>query len=176
MTSLGGRSPHPPTAATLHKAGITDIETAAQAAEALRPLAGDAAAVLFAAGVVAVGFLAVPVMTIGAAYDLSQVMGWKCSLHARPGEAKRFYAAIVVFTLVAMGMNFLGFSPMKALVFSGIVQGFSTPPLLLLMMLMTNNRSVMGEHVNSPALNVLGWATTAAVFAASIGLVITSMI
>jgi NRAMP (natural resistance-associated macrophage protein)-like metal ion transporter len=163
------------TAATLHKAGMTDVETAAQAAEALRPLAGDGAAFLFAAGVVAVGFLAVPIMTIGAAYDLSQVMGWKCSLHARPAEAKRFYAAIVVFTLLAMGMNFLGFNPMRALVFSGIVQGFSTPPLLLLIMLMTNNRAVMGEQVNSPALNILGWVTTASVFAASIALVITSI-
>jgi Mn2+/Fe2+ NRAMP family transporter len=164
------------TAATLHKAGITNIETAAQAAEALKPLAGDGAALLFAVGVVGVGFLAVPVMTIGAAYDLSQMVGWRSSLHPRPAEAKAFYGTIVVFTLLAMGMNFFGFNPMHTLVFAGVVQGLSTPPLLLLIMLITNNRAIMGDQVNSRALNVLGWATTVAIFAASVGVVITSVI
>lgn len=161
------------TASTLFKAGKTDINTAAEAAEALKPLAGDAAGVLFALGVIGVGFLAVPVMTTGAAYDFCQVVGWKHSLHAKPKEAKKFYAAIAVFTVLAMSMNFLGFNPMKALVFSGIVQGFSTPPLLLLIMLMTNNRKIMGNRVNTFWLNVLGWITTVAIFAASIGLIIT---
>src|SRR5215212_3768744 len=158
------------TASTLFKAGKTEVNSATEAAEALRPLAGDAAAVLFALGVIGVGFLAVPVMTTGAAYDLCQVVGWKHSLHAKPSEAKKFYAAIGGFTVLAMGMNFLGFNPMKALVFSGIVQGFSTPPLLLLIMLMTNNRKIMGKRTNSLGLNILGWITTAAIFAASIGL------
>ena len=161
------------TASTLFKTGTTDINTAAQAAEALRPLAGGFASTLFAMGVIGVGFLAVPIMTTGAAYDLCQVAGWKSSLHAKPSEAKKFYAAIGVFTALAMGMNFLGFNPMKALVFSGIVQGFSTPPLLLLIMLMTNNRKIMGNRVNSRAMNILGWITTAAIFAATIGLVPT---
>lgn len=159
------------TASTLFKAGTREINTAAEAAEALRPLAGDAATILFALGVIGVGFLAVPIMTTGAAYDLCQVVGWKHSLHAKPSEAKKFYAAIGAFTVLAMGMNFLGFNPMKALVFSGIVQGFSTPPLLLLIMLMTNNRKIMGTRTNSLGLNILGWITTAAIFAASIGLV-----
>lgn len=161
------------TASTLFKSGNTEVNTAAQAAEALKPLAGDAAAVLFALGVIGVGFLAVPVMTTGAAYDLCQVMGWKHSLHAKPAEAKAFYAAIAVFTVLAMVMNFLGFNPMKALVFSGVVQGFSTPPLLLLIMLMTNSRKIMGNRVNSLGLNILGWVTTVAIFAATIGLIIT---
>ncbi|MBR0646167.1 NRAMP family divalent metal transporter [Plastoroseomonas hellenica] len=161
------------TASTLHKAGQTEIETAAQAAEALRPLAGDAAGFLFAAGVIGVGFLAVPIMTAGAAYDLCQVLGWKSSLHARPREAKRFYACIAGFTLVAVGLNFLGFNPMKALVWSGVVQGFSTPPLLLLILLMTNNRAIMGDRVNGFWMNLLGWITVGAIFAASIGLVVT---
>ncbi|HKY44566.1 MAG TPA: divalent metal cation transporter [Pyrinomonadaceae bacterium] len=161
------------TASTLFRSGVTEINTAAEAAEALRPLAGDAASVLFALGVIGVGFLAVPIMTTGAAYDLCQVVGWKHSLHAKPSEAKKFYAAIGVFTVLAMLMNFLGFNPMKALVFSGVVQGFSTPPLLLLIMLMTNNRKIMGDRVNGLGLNILGWITTAAIFAATIGLVIT---
>jgi NRAMP (natural resistance-associated macrophage protein)-like metal ion transporter len=163
----------PSTGATLHKAGQTEIETAAQAAEALRPLAGDAAGILFATGVIAVGFLAVPIMTTGAAYDLAQVLGWKSSLHARPGEAKRFYLAIAAFTLVAVGLNFLGFNPMRALVYPGIVQGFSTPPLLLLILLMTNDRRIMGDQVNSRPMNILGWVTVVAIFSASIGLVVT---
>ncbi|HYG85943.1 MAG TPA: Nramp family divalent metal transporter [Azospirillum sp.] len=161
------------TGATLFKAGQHDISTAAEAAEALRPLAGDAAGILFAVGVIGVGFLAVPIMTTGAAYDLAQVMGWKHSLHAKPAEAKTFYLAIAGFTFVAMGMNFLGFNPMKALVWSGIVQGFSTPPLLLLIMLMTNNRAIMGDKVNSPAVNILGGITTMVIFSASAGLVLT---
>lgn len=161
------------TASTLFKTGQTEINTAAEAAEALRPLAGDAATALFAIGVIGVGFLAVPVMTTGAAYDLCQVMGWKHSLHAKPAEAKKFYGAIAVFTLLAMMMNFLGFNPMKALVFSGVVQGFSTPPLLLLIMLITNNRKIMGNRTNTFWLNVLGWITTLAIFAASVGLVVT---
>ena len=159
------------TASTLFKSGATEINTAAEAAEALRPLAGNAASALFALGIIGVGFLAVPVMTTGAAYDLCQVVGWKHSLHAKPSEAKKFYGAIAVFTLLGMGMNFLGFNPMKALVFSGIVQGFSTPPLLLLIMLMTNSRKIMGNRTNSLGLNILGWITTAAIFAASLGLV-----
>ena len=161
------------TGATLHGAGQTDIETAAQAAEALRPLAGDAAGILFASGIIGVGFIAIPIMTAGAAYDLCQSLGWKCSLHARPMQAKRFYAAIAGFTLIAVLLNFLGFNPFRALVWAGIVQGFSTPPLLLLIMLMTNSRRIMGDKKNTRAMNVLGWTTTAAIFLASFGLVAT---
>jgi Mn2+/Fe2+ NRAMP family transporter len=164
------------TGATLHVAGETEISTAAQAAEALRPIAGNAASILFTLGVIGVGFLAVPIMTTGAAYDLGQVMGWKSSLHARPQEAKPFYAATAGFTALALALNFLGINPMKALVWSGVVQGFSTPPLLLLIMLMTNRREIMGDKVNSLGMNVLGWITTVAIFSASAGLVATWII
>jgi NRAMP (natural resistance-associated macrophage protein)-like metal ion transporter len=159
------------TAATLHKAGITDVQSAAKAAQALQPLAGDWSGLLFLLGVIGVGFLAVPVMTTGAAYDVAQTFGWRHSLHAKPHEAKRFYGAVIAFTLIGVVMNFLGFNPMKALVWAGVVQGFSTPPLLLLIMLMTNNRTIMGDKVNGRTINFLGWITTAAIFAASVGLV-----
>jgi len=159
------------TAATLYKAGHTEINTAAEAAQALRPLAGNAAGILFAMGVVAVGFLAVPIMTMGAAYDLCQTFGWKHGLHAKVREAKPFYASILVVTLIAIGINFLGINPMKALVWAGIVQGFSTPFLLLMVMCITNNRLIMGRWVNGRAINVLGWITTAAVFSATIALI-----
>ncbi len=161
------------TAATLFKAGRHDINTAADAAQALVPLAGKAAGLLFTVGVIGVGFLAVPVMTTGAAYDLAQTMGWKHSLNAKPLQAKAFYSAITAFTLVAMVMNFLGINPMRALVWAGIVQGFSTPPLMLLIMLMTSSRKVMGKHANSRSMNILGWITTAAIFAASIALFVS---
>ena len=161
------------TASTLHRAGRTEISTAADAAEALKPLAGEAAGVLFAVGVIAVGFLAVPIMTTGAAYDVCQAFGWKHGLHARPSEAKGFYLLMAAFTFVAMGMNFFGFNPMKALVLAGIVQGFSTPPLMLLIMRLTSNPQIMGTSVNGRAINVLGWTTTVAIFAATAGLVCT---
>lgn len=161
------------TAATLFRVGQHGINTAAEAAQALRPLAGNAAGLLFAAGVIGVGFLAVPVMTIGAAFDVCQSFGWRYGLHARVEKAQPFYAAIVVFTLLAVGLNFFGINPMKALVFAGIVQGVSTPFLMLLVMFITNNRKIMGNWTNTRAMNVLGWLTTIAMFAAMIGLVLT---
>jgi Mn2+/Fe2+ NRAMP family transporter len=161
------------TGATLHASGKVDIETATEAATALAPLAGEAATVLFAVGVVGVGFLAVPVMTTGAAYDLAQGLGRPSSLNARPGEAPFFYLTIAIVTLIAVLLNFLGLNPMKALVWSGIVQGFSVPPLLFLMMLMTNDRRVVEDQVNSPLTNALGWITTAVTFAATVCLLVS---
>ena len=161
------------TAATLFKAGHTDVNSAADAAQALRPLAGQTAGLLFALGVVGVGFLAVPVMTTGAAYDVCQTFGWKNGLYRKPAEAKKFYVAIAIFTFIAIGLNFFGINPMKALVLAGIVQGFSTPPLMLLIMRMTNNPAIMGKRVNGRAVNILGWITTIAIFGATVGLVIS---
>jgi Mn2+/Fe2+ NRAMP family transporter len=159
------------TAATLHPSGQHEIETAAQAAVALEPLAGSAAKFLFVLGIVGVGFLAVPVMTTGAAYDLAQAIGAKSSLNASPSEAPMFYVAIVVATVLAVLMNFAGFNPMRALVWSGIVQGFSVPPLLVVMMLLTNDRAVVGAQRNSVFTNALGWTTTGLTFLATACLV-----
>ncbi|MEL4892007.1 divalent metal cation transporter [Xanthomonas protegens] len=164
------------TAATLHRSGQTEIATAAQAAAALEPLAGPAAKWLFALGLVGVGCLAVPVMTTGAAYDLVQGVGHQGSLHARPREAKLFYATIALVTAIAVGLNFLGINPMKALVLSGIVQGMLVPPLLLLMMLMSNDRTLMRGRVNSRITNALGWITVAVTFAASACLLVTLLL
>ena len=144
------------TGVTLHGSAQTEIETAAQAAAALEPVAGPAAKYLFAAGIIGVGFLAVPVMTTGAAYDVVQGLGREGSLHDAPHENRLFYVIIAAVTLLAVGLNFLGFNPMKALIWSGIVQGFSVPPLLLLMMMLTNSRSVVGARTNSRWTNLLG--------------------
>ena len=170
----GGGTRSGPGAGTRSDAGAGSMVSRVrgpEAAQALQPLAGNWAGLLFLLGVIGVGFLAVPVMTTGAAYDVAQTFGWRHSLHAKPHEAKKFYGAVIAFTLIGVAMNFLGFNPMKALVWAGVVQGFSTPPLLLLIMLMTNNRTIMGDKVNRRAINVLGWITTAAIFAASAGLV-----
>jgi Mn2+/Fe2+ NRAMP family transporter len=164
------------TGATLHASGKIEIETAAQAAAALEPLAGEAAKILFAIGVVGVGFLAMPVMTSGAAYDLAQGLGRPSSLNAKPSEAPLFYLTIAGVTVLAVLLNFLGFNPMKALVWSGIVQGFSVPPLLLIMMLLTNDTSVIGGRVNSRVTNTLGWITTVATFAATACLVVSWLV
>jgi Mn2+/Fe2+ NRAMP family transporter len=161
------------TGVTLHASGQTEVETAAQAAAALKPLAGAGATWLFVAGIVGVGFLAVPVMTTGAAYDVVQGIGREASLHDHPSENRLFYLIIFVVTVVAVGLNFLGFNPMRALVWSGIVQGFSVPPLLVIMMLLTNRKQVMGPRRNGRFTNVLGWATTAITFAATACLVVS---
>lgn len=155
------------TGATLHPAGQHDIDSAAQAAQALRPLAGDAARWLFIAGVVGVGFLAVPIMTTGAAYDLVQSFGRRGSLHDKPRDARLFYGTIAAVTVFAVALNALGFNPMRVLVWSGIVQGFSVPPLLVLMLIMTNDRRMMGDKVNGLGTNLLGWTTVAVTFLAA---------
>jgi NRAMP (natural resistance-associated macrophage protein)-like metal ion transporter len=160
-------------AATLFAAGKHNITSAAEAAQSLTPLAGKAAGLLFSIGIIGVGFLAIPVMTTGAAYDISQSFGWKNGLSEKPRDAKKFYATIMLLMLIAMALNFVGINPMRALVFAGIVQGFSTPPLMLLIMRMTNDRSVMGSHVNGRVMNILGWVTTVVIFSASIFLVIS---
>ncbi|HEY7354095.1 MAG TPA: divalent metal cation transporter, partial [Terriglobales bacterium] len=159
------------TGATLFRAGKIDINTAAEAAQALRPLAGKFAELLFTIGMIGVGFIAVPVMTAGAAYDLCQTFGFRHGLHTPARESRAFYAAIVVITAVAMGMNFLGFNPIRVLVWAGVVQGLSTPFLMLLLMRMTNNRHIMGRWVNTRTLNILGWLTTATIFIAAGGLI-----
>jgi len=112
-------------------------------------------------------------MTTGAAYDIAQALGWRHGLAAKPRDAVKFYVVIGVVTVVAVGLNFLGFNPMRALVLSGVVQGFSTPPLLLLIMLMTNDRRIMGDQTNGRLANALGWTTTAAVFLATAALVVS---
>jgi len=160
------------TGATLFRAGKFDINTAAEAAQALQPLAGKFAELLFALGVIGVGFIAIPVMTAGAAYDFCQTFSLRHGLNTPARQSRAFYAAIVIITAIAMGMNFLGLNPIKALVWAGIVQGLSTPFLMLLLMRMTNNRRIMGRWVNTRALNILGWLTTAAISAAAIALVI----
>jgi NRAMP (natural resistance-associated macrophage protein)-like metal ion transporter len=158
------------TAATLYASGKHNIETAADAAKALTPVAGHTASLLFTVGIVGVGFLAIPVMTTGAAYDVCQTFDLKNGLHLKFKEGKIFYVTIIGVMIAAAALNFFGVNPMKALVFAGIAQGFSTPPLMLLIMLMTSSRRVMGDRTNTLLINIIGWLTTAVIFSASLAL------
>jgi Mn2+/Fe2+ NRAMP family transporter len=161
------------TASTLHRTGHTNIASAAQAAEALRPLAGPLATWLFAVGLASAGLIAIPVLTGSAAYAVAELFGWRSGLGERPGQAKAFYAVIVVSTAVGMLINFTGINPIDALFVTAVINGFLTPPILVLLMLAANNRAIMGEHVNGPLLNAIGWATAAVMTAAVVGLILT---
>ena len=159
------------TGATLFKAGKTDIGSATDAAEALRPLAGNAASILLAVGLIGAGFLAVPILSGSTAYAVSEAFGWQYGLEKKPETAKQFYGVIAVSTLVGMLINFLGINPIAALFWTAVVNGLLAPPLMVLIMLVSNNRAVMGERVNGPWINILGWLATGAMFAAAAGLV-----
>jgi NRAMP (natural resistance-associated macrophage protein)-like metal ion transporter len=161
------------TAARLHRAGVTDIETAAQAAEALRPLAGDQAFLLMACGLIGTGVLTVPILTGSGAYAVAEAFGWKCSLDDKPARAKEFYLVMAACTAVALAIDFAGIPPVKALFWTAVINGFLAPPLLVFIMLIANNRKIMGQRANGLALNVLGWLTTALMFAAALALLVT---
>jgi NRAMP (natural resistance-associated macrophage protein)-like metal ion transporter len=161
------------TAATLFEAGKTEIQSAAQAAEALRPLAGNAAGLLFALGLLASGFLAVPVLTGSTAYAVAEGLGWNYGLDQKARRAVPFYAVIAAATLIGLFVNFIGLNPIDALFIVAVINGFLTPPLLIVIMLISNNRAVMGNRVNGVTLNVVGWATAAATLAAAVAFVFT---
>ncbi len=161
------------TAATLHRAGQTDIATATEAAEALRPLAGNAAYVLMALGLIGTGVLAVPILTGSAAYATAETFCWKCGLDRKPHQAKEFYLVMAVTTLVALAIDFADIDPIKALFWTAVINGFLSPPLLIVLLLISNNRSIMGARANGPVLNVLCGITALLMSAAAIGLVLT---
>lgn len=161
------------TGATLHPAGITHISSAAEAAQALRPLAGDAAEVLLALGLVGTGLMAVPILTASAAFAVCEAFEWGCGLEKRLTEARKFYGFMTVLTLVGMLVNFLGINPIDALFWTAVINGFIAPPMLIVIMRVANDRRVMGERVNGPWLNVLGWAAAGVMAVAAAVLVLT---
>ena len=161
------------TGATLHKAGQTDISTAADAAQALRPLAGDAAEILLAFGLIGTGVLAVPILTGSAAYAVAEAMGWKYGLDRKPARAREFYGVIVCATLIGLALNFLGINPMDALFWSAVINGLLAPPLLVLIMLISNRHDVMGGRTNNRWTNLAGWTTTVLMSVAAVVLLAT---
>jgi NRAMP (natural resistance-associated macrophage protein)-like metal ion transporter len=155
-------------AATLHARGVTTIETASQAAEALRPLAGRFAFLLFAFGIIGTGLLAVPVLAGSAAYAVSEMLGRPASLDAKPQNARIFYGTIAATTLAGALLQSVGVNPVKALYWSAVINGVLAAPLMALMMLIVTNRRAMGQLTLGPRGVVLGWAATAVMTAATI--------
>ena len=149
------------TAATLNAHGVTDVTSAAQAADALRPIAGNLAFALFAIGIIGTGMLAVPVLAGSAAYAVSETFGWTEGLDRRPREAKAFYGAITAATVCGLAINFLPISPMQALYWAAVVNGLLAPPLMVVTMLIARNPRVMGHLTISPLLAFGGWLSTA---------------
>lgn len=148
------------TAATLHANGIRNIESAAQAAEALRPIAGDFAFALFAIGIIGTGLLAIPVLAGSAAYAVSEAFGWTEGLDRKPREAKAFYGAIVAAVLGGLALNLAQVDPMKALYWAAVVNGLLAPPLMVVTMLIARNRKVMGKYRIGGRLEIGGWIST----------------
>jgi NRAMP (natural resistance-associated macrophage protein)-like metal ion transporter len=161
------------TGATLFKAGKTQIQSATDAAEALRPLAGRGAEALLAVGLIGAGFLAVPILTGSSAYAVAESFGWKHGLDRRPKQAKAFYGLIALSTLLGALINFVGINPVKALFWTAVINGFLAPPLLVLILFVANNAKIMGARVNSTLLNTIGWLTAAVMTAAAVALVVT---
>jgi NRAMP (natural resistance-associated macrophage protein)-like metal ion transporter len=148
------------TAVTLHLHGITDIQTSAQAASALRPIAGNLAFWLFSAGIIGTGFLAVPVLAGSAAYAMAGAFQWTNSLASKPSMAKRFYGIIAVATLIGVALCFTPIDPIKALYWSAVVNGIISVPIMVVMMLMASRQDIMGDFVISLRLRVFGWSGT----------------
>ena len=163
------------TGATLHRAGRVEIETARQAAEALRPLAGDGAYALFGLGLIGTGFLAVPVLAGSASFAVAEVFGWRAGLDLSPRRGRRFYLVFAGAVAAGMLLNLAGTSSIRMLFLCAVLNGLLAPPLLLLVMLVSNNRAIMGEHANGPWLNVLGWSATAVMSLAAVAFFATSL-
>ncbi len=163
--------------ATLFVSGqTTTVNSATELAQALRPVAGDLSAALLAIGLIGAGVLSVPVLTGSAAYGVAEAAGWRIGLDRKLTKAPQFYAVIVAATLVGMSIDFLGINPITALVVTAVINGLLAVPLLVLVMLVSNNREVMGARTNGRRLNLLGWATTAVMALAAFALVVVTIV
>ncbi len=146
--------------AVLYGQGITEITSAAQAAEALRPFAGDATYFLFAIGIIGTGLLAIPVLAGSSSYALSEAFRWKEGLYRPLKQAHAFYGVIILSMFAGLGMNFVGIDPIKALIYSALANGIIAPIILCLILLMSSNKKIMGRWVNHPFATWIGWITT----------------
>lgn len=159
--------------ATLHVSGKTDIQSATDAAQALRPLAGNFATILFGIGLIGAGLLAVPVLTGSAAYAVAETFGWPSGLDEKPRHAKKFYGVIAASTIIGVVIDFAGINPISALFWTAVINGVVAPPLLVVVMLVANNKRVMGSRTNGFFTNIIGWLAAAIMFAAAIAMFVT---
>ena len=160
-------------AATLNKHGIHNIETGVQAAQALAPIAGDFASVVFAAGILGTGLLALPVLAGSAAYAVCETFRWNTGLDRKPRSARAFYGVIVGAMLIGLAIAFSPINPMKALYWTAVINGVLAAPLMVVMMLISSNPKIMGRLAIGWKLRLVGWLATAAMAAASVGLFVT---
>lgn len=160
-------------AVTLHNSGNTNIQSAAQAAEALRPIAGEFAFILFAIGIIGTGMLALPVLAGSAAYAIGEVFSLTIGLEKKPRQAKGFYSLIAGITLAGMLLIFIGVNPIQALYWAAVVNGIVAVPIMLIMMLMASNKKVMGQFTLKPITKIIGWASTIIMLGAATGLFLT---
>ena len=161
------------TAATLHAHGQTTIATAKDAAEALRPLAGAGAYWLFSLGLIGAGMIGVPVLAGSSAYAIAEAAHWRGSLAQRPGGARGFYAVIAGGLLLGLALDYAGFNAVSMLFWSAVLNGVLSPPLIVIVILLTSSREVMGKRVNSRWMAVLGWITVAVMTAATLAMFVT---
>ncbi len=161
------------TAATLHAHGIHEISSSAQAALALKPLAGRYAFLLFVCGIVGTGLLAVPVLAGSAAYGIGEARRWRVGLERKPQEAVRFYGAIVAATLVGGALNFYGIDPIKALFWAAVLNGMVAAPLMVVIMIMASSKKVMGKFVIPRYLRLMGWIATGVMVCVCLGVFAT---
>jgi Mn2+/Fe2+ NRAMP family transporter len=164
------------TAATLHANGNTDIQTSSQAAEALKPVAGEFAFAVFSLGIIGTGLLAVPVLAGSAAYALGEARKWPIGLARQPLEARAFYATIVIATLAGVAISLSPVDPIKALFWSAVINGLVAVPVMVMMMLITSNPNIMRKFVITGVRRMIGWIATAVMAAAAIGMGVTSLI
>ena len=160
-------------AATLYASGQTDVETASQAAEVLRPLAGQLSSLLFALGIIGTGLLAVPVLAGAAAYATAELFDWPEGLSNRFRRAPQFYGVIAVATLLGMALSFVGIPEMQALFLAAVLNGVIAPVLLLFIMLIARDRRVLGDYTASRSMSIIGWTTAVAMFGAAVVFFIT---
>ncbi|HZR46921.1 MAG TPA: divalent metal cation transporter, partial [Candidatus Manganitrophaceae bacterium] len=161
-------------AATLHVKGIVTIDSAAEAAEALRPSAGRLATLLFALGIIGTGLLAIPVLAGSAAYAIGEVLRWRVGLAQPPERAKGFYGVLALSVMIGLGITFSGIHPIRALFWAAVLNGVVASPILAMMMRLASRAEVMGRFTLSPPLKRIGWLATAALSAAAVGLIVTS--
>lgn len=155
-------------ATTLHTKGVTDIQSSAQAAQALRPLAGDLAFALFTVGIVGTGLLAIPVLAGSAAYAVGEALHWPCSLERQAKHAKGFYAVLSVAILIGLALNLMNINPIKALFWTAVINGVAAGPIMVMVMLMATSRKVMGEVTIKRRPRILGWAATVVMLGAAV--------
>jgi len=163
------------TAATLNANGITDIGTAADAAEALQPLAGRFASALFALGIIGTGMLGVPVLAGSAAFAVAEALGWKEGLEYEPQEAVRFYSIIVAAMILGVALDWFGLNPMKALFWSAVLNGVAAVPIMVAMMVVAHRREIMGRFTERLPVMIFGWAATLIMALASGAMLATSL-